>query len=219
MVRNLLAGNVRLVITYWVFGVIPGLLYSLLSKLITKYYLQIIVTPHMQWFFYFYLIFPFLYFPLIYIAIWKSSNRYTKNQLWPRLAKLAVILGAAFLIIGAIQIINSFIHRNDITYKIRQEINLIAKNLPIKVDTDSEITKVSFNDNVLTYNYKLINKTKSSVNILFFSINMKLQLIKIVCNNSGLKSYMDKGINIAYDYADKNGEPIARFIIGSNDCE
>ena len=215
---NLLKGNVKLVITFWLFAVVPGVIYRIIGMVFEKYYIKLILIPHMHWLLYLYIIFPFIYFPLIYIAIWKSSNQYTKNKLWPRLAKCTVILGVFFLIIGALLILNQFKHRNDIPYKIKQEVTLISKSLPIKVDAESEIVNVTFINNILSYDYKLTNKEISKLNLPFFSVIMKPELLKIVCNNPGLKTYLLNGIRIDYNYVDKNEKQIGNIIIQSNDC-
>lgn len=215
---NLLKGNIPLVFTYWLFGVLPAIIYRLTGMVFEKYYLKISLIPHIQWLFYLYLLFPFLYFPFIYIAIWNSSNHYTKNKLWPILAKIAVILGSLFLLIGIIQIINQFLHRNDVTYKITQEVNLINKSLPVKMDNETEIENVSFNKNVITYVYRLTNKDKSDISMNVFSFLIKPKLIHIVCNNNALKNYVSKGINISYHIIDRKGTDIYDFTVTANDC-
>ncbi|MCL9684556.1 hypothetical protein [Legionella maioricensis] len=219
MKLNLLKGNIPLVFTYWLFGVLPGIIYRLIGMIIDKYYLKISLIPHSQWFFYLYLLFPFLYFPFIYVAIWNSSNHYTKNKLWPILAKIAVILGSLFLLAGIMQIINQFIHRNDVTYKISQEVNLINKSLPIKMDDETEIEKVSFNNkNLLTYVYRLMQKDKSDISLNVFSFLIKPKLIHLVCSNQALKDYLSKGINVSYHIIDRKGMDVYDYTVTSGDC-
>jgi hypothetical protein len=219
MKLNLLKGNIPLVFTYWLFGVLPAIIYRMIGMVFDKYYLKISLIPHIQWLFYLYLLFPFLYFPLIYIAIWNSGNQYPKNRLWPILAKITVILGALFLLAGLFQIINQFIHRNDVNYKITQEVNLINKSLPMTVDHETEIEKVSFNNkNEITYVYRLINKDKSDISINVFSFLIKPKLIHLVCTNRWFKEYVSKGINISYHIVDRKGASIYDFTVTSSDC-
>ncbi|WP_156812344.1 hypothetical protein [Legionella tunisiensis] len=49
--RELLKGNVRLVITYWVFGMIPAIIYKGIGRLIEKYYFQLATASYIEWFF------------------------------------------------------------------------------------------------------------------------------------------------------------------------
>ncbi|BCA93785.1 hypothetical protein TUM19329_01460 [Legionella antarctica] len=215
---KLLKGTIPLVFTYWLFGVLPALIYGMAGVLFDKYYLKISLIPHIKWFLYLYLIFPFLYFPFIFIAIWNSSNQYSKNRLWPILAKLAVILGTLFLLAGVFHIIKQLMHRNDVTYKITQEVNLINKSLPVKVDDKTEIEAISFDNNRVTYVYRLINKDKSSISINVFSFLIKPRLIHLVCNNVALKEYVLKEIAISYHIIDQKRAHVYDFTVTSKDC-
>ncbi len=219
MKLNLLKGTIPLVFTYWLFGVLPAIIYGLIGMIFDKYYLKISLIPHIEWLFYLYLIFPFIYFPFISIAIWNSSNQYTKHKLWPVLAKIAVILGSLFLLLGVFHIINQLLHRNNVAYKITQEVKLINKSLPVKIDDETEIEAVYFNNkNRVTYVYRLINKDKSDISINIFSFLIKPKLIHLVCNNNALKDYVSKGISISYHIIDRKGANVYDFTVTSNDC-
>ncbi|CEG55551.1 hypothetical protein [Legionella fallonii] len=219
MKHNLLKGQIPLFITYWIFGIIPWIIYGLIGMALSKYYLSIAIIPYIQFLFYLYLIFPFLYFPLIYIAIWNSSTLYTKNRLWPMLAKISVFLGIVFLSIGAVIIIQTLMHSNDIEYQIKRAVNSINKTVPRKIDESTNIEKVSFDNKLLTYHYKLIDKNKSEINTMFFSLVLKAQLIKTVCKNADLKYYLSRGIDLSYHYVDKNDEEVSDILITKYDCK
>ncbi len=218
MKHNLLKGQIPLFITYWIFGIIPWIIYGLIGTMLSRFYLNIAEIPYIQFLFYLYLLFPFLYFPLIYIAIWNSSTLYTKNRLWPILAKLSVLLGVVFLLIGAVIIINQLIHRNDIGYQIKKEVNLLNQSVPVKINNSTNMEKVSFDNNIVTYEYKILNKEKEEFNIPILTLLLKAQLIRDICKHASVKNYLSKGINFSFHYVDKNGAEVCDILITQYDC-
>lgn len=216
--RELLKGNIRLVITYWVFGMIPAIMYNGMGKLIEKYYFQLATTSYIEWFFYLYLIFPFIYFPLIYVAIWRSSNKYNGRRLWRWLAKLAVILGAVLLIVNAVLLANLFF-RASLSDKIKMEVTQLRKSLPSKIDSDVEIYAISFDNKTITYRYRLLNADKAKIDLKYFKENIKPELIKEICSDKDLSDYIKRGITFSAIYADKNGAELGRAFVQPGDCK
>lgn len=216
--RELLKGNVRLVITYWVFGFIPAIVYKGIGRLIEKNYFQLATTSYIEWFFYLYLIFPFIYFPLIYVAIWRSSNKYNGRRLWRWLAKIAVILGVVLLIFNAFILFNLFFNTS-LSDKIKMEVAQIQKSLPSKIDADTEIYAISFDNKTITYSYRLLKADKANVDLEYFKENIKPELIKEVCSDKDLSGYINQGLSFLAIYADKNGAELGRASVKPGDCK
>lgn len=76
LIRDLWRGDVPLVKTYWLFGVVAGIFFRI----------------------------AFAYGVFISFATWKSANKYRGQQRYAILAKVAVIWGAAILIKEALEI-------------------------------------------------------------------------------------------------------------------
>lgn len=98
--KKLWRGEIRLVITYWVFGFIVTTSFSFVGFIIEERILYIEAigglnedTYFMEMLLYtiFYLIL-FAYVVFICIAIWRSSNRYEGPGYWAALAKFMVII-------------------------------------------------------------------------------------------------------------------------------
>lgn len=82
--KSMMAGNERLVITYWVWGVIGTMVVSYgLGFLFVMLGLPLIVAP----------LLTLVYWGPVAMGIWKSSDNYKGNSLWAILAKVAVVLG------------------------------------------------------------------------------------------------------------------------------
>lgn len=82
--KSMMAGNERLVITYWVWGVIGTFVVSFVLGFIGGLLgLPLVVAP----------LLTLVYWIPVAIGIWKSSDNYKGNSLWAILAKVAVVLG------------------------------------------------------------------------------------------------------------------------------
>ena len=83
--KKVFNGDERLVITYWVWGLIGGFVYGFSVGFVlgllgfTEPLLISILTL------------PFLLF--IWVSIWRSSGKYQGPTIWAILAKIAVVLG------------------------------------------------------------------------------------------------------------------------------
>jgi len=219
MIMNLLKGKVKLVITYWVFGVAPGVMYRILDEIITIYYLKILMFPMGSMLMYLFIIFPFIYFPFIYIAIWNSANNYTKSKGWASLAKIAVSIGAFFLVANAIQISDQLFNKKAPVNNIAQEIYTLNRNLPTKIDAETELNKIYYKKNTLFYSYRLINLETSKIDIEGFTKSMRESLLTSSCNSKDLKSFISNGISISFNYEDKSGNKIQNIVIKPTDCK
>ena len=82
--KDMMAGNERLVITYWVWGVIGTFIVSWgLMLLFATFGLSPMLAP----------LVTLGYWAPVAMGIWKSSDNYKGNSLWAILAKVAVVLG------------------------------------------------------------------------------------------------------------------------------
>ncbi len=92
LIKALWRGDVRLVRTYWVYGL---LMWNLLGMVITI--LEHSLPPSSSIFGAFLLLivslFALVYFVISYVAIWRSASKYEGNSLWAWLARLSVVVG------------------------------------------------------------------------------------------------------------------------------
>lgn len=216
---NFLKGKVKLAITYWVFGVIPALVYKMLEKVVDASYPKILMHQLGYMFILIFVIFPFIYFPFVYVAIWNSSHKYTKNKILASLARITVIIWSIFLILYAINVIDQLFVKSSSTENFSQELNLLNRKLPMKIDKETELVKISYDNKKLSYHYRLINYEASKINISDFSERMKANLLKKVCSSENLKPFIVKGVNISFNYEGKKGNAIQNIIIKPSDCK
>jgi hypothetical protein len=109
MIRKLLRGDVKLYVAYWGYGVLVAVIYRALDLLLQLNYFKIIKFSFSLPLIYVFIALPFIYFPFIYIAIWRSANKYTGRKSWAVLAKIAVGIGSIFLVMNFISLVNIFL--------------------------------------------------------------------------------------------------------------
>ena len=88
------------------------------------------------------------------------------------------------------------------------------KSLPIMLDKDTRLDNaVAMPNNVLQYNYTLINLLESDVNAEDIRNQMEPVLTNVIKTNPEMKIYRDHKTTFAYSYKDKNGVFILKINI------
>jgi len=98
-----------------------------------------------------------------------------------------------------------------------QAASKINENCPFMVDQDTRLDNaVAFPDNILQYNYTLVNWIKDSVDLKAFDDYMQPVILNNVKTNPDFKIYRDNETTIAYAYKDMNGAFISNISITAN---
>ena len=100
IVRSLWKGEIRLVITYWIYGVVGGVVFNVLFALFesTGVYesdefgvLGVVgLLLLVSW---------IVYSVLVFVGIWRSANNYQGPGHWAALAKIMVVVGAVSVVV------------------------------------------------------------------------------------------------------------------------
>jgi hypothetical protein len=93
LIKALWRGDLSLAKTFWLFGCCVNLLLNLAFGYLIVFNPEVILTP--PGFVTFWVLFgvQLVYFPFIYVSIWRSANKYQGPQVWAILAKFMVIVG------------------------------------------------------------------------------------------------------------------------------
>jgi hypothetical protein len=101
---ELTKGNYSLAMTYWVYGVLAGFVWSVAI-------LSIVQTLDSEWsqdsiktLYKFLYVAMTAYFCAVYVGIWKSADKFKGNKVWSVLAKFVVIITAIPIVINVIKI-------------------------------------------------------------------------------------------------------------------
>jgi hypothetical protein len=219
MIRDLWNGNVRLVIAYWVFGVMVSFAYNILYQIIIANISTITIGPLGHTLIYAFAAFPFFYFPFIFVAIWRSANKYTKSKWWSSLAQIAVFAGSLSLLYNGIDLAQGLFSENSLSSgEINEQIVIINKNLPKMLDNETELTNVTFENNVISFNYRIIESDNFRIDKNKF-IDLDKSIITNFCKEPLLKSILAGGGSVAYIYKDNQGNVVNRAVVNGASCQ
>lgn len=101
LIRDLWRGDIPLVKTYWLFGVVPGIIFNLTFTYI-HYRGEIFASGSGALFVLGFFPVYLIYSGFICMAIWRSANKYQGMKRYAILAKASVIFGVMALIKAAL---------------------------------------------------------------------------------------------------------------------
>lgn len=104
LVKTLWRGEISLLKTFWLFGLCVNLLFSVGINYFLIINPQALSTSAGYISFWVLKAFTLIYFPFIYISIWRSANKYKGSTVWAMLAKLMVIIGWGHYIMGILSL-------------------------------------------------------------------------------------------------------------------
>lgn len=209
---KLFRGDIPLVITYWVFGVlVGGVGLRFAASVYEKNYFELVTkngNTSIALLFFFATV---IYSAFILTAIWRSAGKYEGNHIWRILARIVVVGNGIF-------IVYSLILAFDFDHRLEQEIRLINNSLPTMVDTDTRLDYVSSDKSYVYYEYTLPNKSIDELDAVFFNIQMGLQVIHISCTTEETRNLLERGLAAKHTYRDKSHTTIGSFIVSIKDC-
>jgi hypothetical protein len=146
----------------------------------------------------------FMYSILIFIAVYRSADKYIGNKLWPFLAKVIISINLFFSLFSAYDLLRVTIFED---YAIRSEIINFKNSLPLKVNSYSHLTDIAIEDKKIFYTYRLDNmdiNSKENYNLNKF----KSQVQDSLCEEDNTLKLLKKDYILNYTYIDKNEEKL-----------
>ena len=213
--RRLVNGDVKLIITFWVFGVLIGILFEFVwganehfyAQSMDNFFLSILATALM--------IFMGICDLYLMIALWRSAGKYDGRRVWAHLARFSVILSILF---GIYFIVDETKIEKFSPVAIESEIQLANKDLPMMIDDETRLNHISVIDNDIYYNYTLIGWTSENTDIPVFIKEMTEILIEEDCTDPEWKALLDKGRDFVYIYGGDYGEHFTTITVKALDC-
>jgi len=208
---RLFKGDVRLIITFWVFGVLIGLaINGALSILEANYYSLamkengMLLIQAIYWLI-------ILYSAFVLIAIWRSAGKYQGSSKWATLARGTVI-------VNVILFTAAFGIEKYTDYALNKEIRMKNKSLPTMVDKETRLDIVTMKDGDMFYHYTLINKIADDYDIERLNNALTSMLKTNACETPEIKSLLEQGRALSHIYWDKESKPILKVVVTLNDC-
>jgi len=89
----------------------------------------------------------------------------------------------------------------------------INKVCPIQVDQETILNNaVALPDNIVQYNYTLINYERAAIDTALLKQNMAPGIINNIKTSPQMKLFRDNKTTLAYHYVDKNGVFVVRLV-------
>ncbi len=108
--------------------------------------------------------------------------------------------------------------------ELAEELSIVAstmnKKLPLMVDSVTRLDKVSTNKNIITYQYTIINMTKSSLGNKFsmFEDVVKRGITANVCKKPSIVTLLKMGAVLEYLYFGGDSIFLTKFRVSKNSC-
>ncbi len=107
---------------------------------------------------------------------------------------------------------------NDVELVLQGAVDMLSKQLPIMVDQDTQLKRVSSDGKVLTLHYVLVNITVEELDLEAYAEAMRPALLQNSCTVPSFKGLIDQGGRLAYSYRDRDGREIYNLQLGAEDC-
>jgi len=223
LIKELWNGDKPLVVTYWLYGILPSMVFHIIDVIVELNYVKLFTAygESLNYFIYCYLIIGFLYSIFIFVAIWRSAEKYTGNGIWSALAKFAVILGIFSLTMQAKQLYESWNIKPDDTQAINKSLQETAvfmkKSLPQMVDNNTKLYDITTRDHQIIYHYQIIGLEDQF--ILSKRESIRASILTHNCTNEGTKEILNYNVTMSYRYKSTGAKPLIEFDIQLNDCK
>jgi hypothetical protein len=206
LVFRLFNGDVPLVKTFWLYGVLVNFILNLIA-----FSYPIFAHHPSTLFLNIFLVVAVCYLIFIWISIVRSALKYQGRKIWTVLAITVVALGVINLAYSVIQ-----------GYRESKEImaqwDNITKKLPEMLDSDTRLESVTVGGNDLFYHLTLVNQTKDTMDMTKFDNETKAKVIASACKQPETRQFLDDNFNLIYIYQDKDGNAVGKFFITNLDC-
>jgi len=106
---ELTEGNYSLAMTYWVYGVLGGLVWSVAILSIVQALSSELSRDSIQVLSGVLYIAMVAYFYAVYVGIWKSSDKFKGNRVWAIMAKFIVVITVIPITINVLKIVSSIL--------------------------------------------------------------------------------------------------------------
>ncbi|RDH82475.1 MAG: hypothetical protein DIZ80_09295 [endosymbiont of Galathealinum brachiosum] len=213
---RLFEGDISLVVTYWIWGVLIVGLSSRIALLIyNENFMVIALNENSEMYTNIFNGILFGASAFMLVSIWRSAGNYTGNPTWKILARTVVVINTLVLLGNFSSTYNI---SGSSTYGLEEEIRLMNKGLPMMLDSDTRMDNVSLVDKNYLYKYTLVNATNKSLDKKRFKKIMFDSLKETVCSEKSLVSLLNQDYKFIYRYKDKNNSLVMDIILSKKYC-
>ncbi len=215
--RRFIRGELGLAKTFWLYNILVSLIiYAPIQWLIQKSIFTIQSTFAGTAIPIGFEILMLTYSVIATIALWRSANLYKGRRLWSRLTKGITVIGWIMLVLTYTLLLVA-----DDENKLKRDMQILSLNqsLPVMIDSETRLDRISIEASDIVYSATLVNQTKDQVNRATFENQMFEQIKLNACHNTDTQKLFDNDYNMVYRYLDNNGIEVGEVKIKGLDCK
>lgn len=209
--HKIFKGEVSLFQTFWIWFITITVLLELFFE--NNYINEKISNSHFANFWDLLLYFiSFSYSIFIFLAVFRSANRYLGKKIWSLSSKIAVTINLIFTLSIFNEIIKAYFLED---YFIKNDIENFKKELPIDVDYATQLVDIKLNNKSITYLFKIddVVLENNPLNPKF-----KRDIQNNICETPENIQLLKKEYSIVYKYINKNSDDLTTIVINKNIC-
>lgn len=223
IIARLWRGDVSLAQTYWLYGAVGGTSLRLISPQVTYTLLSRNLSSDTIVFFqYGWAAFVILYTLFIFVAIWRSANKYAAAKPEKKgnatAAKTMVVLGALMLCGSIVKMDDNRLTSGssgvDDQMQLEATIKGLNAGLPRKLDEFSILNKIDIHDDTVFY-YISLSTEVADLEGLRSNLTKRL---KSVCTDKDLSPILKGNNTLAWVYSHPSARDFMRIDIKKSDC-
>ncbi len=212
--RRLCRGDVPLVITYWVWGVlVGGVGFTVLNAIVEVNYLRISTMAYGTIGIVAFYILGMAFAVFLWVAIWRSAGKY-EGEGWGAVARVAVVLG---VLMGLGQV--ALVVLEDEAAALVEQTRLANRGLPMMLDQNTRLDSVRLIPDEYRYWNTLMNSKAAELEQNAFVLRSRIALSDNLCDDADTRAALDAGVTFFYVYNDTDGDLIAEVPVTVIDCD
>ena len=125
-------------------------------------------------------------------------------------------LVAVLLLVAGLVACAPDLSSKDTLQKVADQLN---KDLPKKIDAETELTRTEAQQALLIYNYRLVNVESGQIEASKIDTEVKPKITKTACAEPSIKdTFFKNHVTLRYTYHDKDGGMIGSVDVKPADC-
>lgn len=213
--RKLFKGEIALNIVFWIYFVlITFVLNSYIELDLENTHYQLTFNKQETLLNLFLFSILFLYTIFIFIAVIRSANKYTGSKVFSFFAKVLVTLNLIITLITSLELIKVYLLED---YFIESQIELYKEQVPIKVNSYTNLKAINKVENKIKYTYQIVNKRFSHIASLNLK-NFKEDVQNSLCEDETTLDLLKKNYVLEYDYLDDKNDELIKIVTTKESC-
>lgn len=211
---RLYRGDVPLVVSYWIFGVLIGIFVFnvLIINPLEENYLALNARfgDYFHTAVYTLLLASTAFF---YLAIWKSAGKYAGPRYFGHLARGTVVASTTVITLAMGGALTQILEQD-----FDPEAAALGRALPYMIDDDTRMDSTTVVGNDIHHHYTLVRIDSVKFDAKTFAAALQPHLAVHACKDPEARTVLDRGGAIAYNYSNNDGRLVSQIAIKTEHC-